>query len=174
MNLLATGDPVAILRALKTHLLVTPTVVGEVLFLEGETPDSERVRIDLEPLAVAGVLSRVILGEDELELVVRLVRVVDDGEAEVMAVALTRGVRMATDDRKARRIASENGCVLLSTPELLHSWQTAASVSDELMSRVLGSVGRRSRYRPPMHHPLSGWWAELLFFDEAHVCHPGI
>ena len=168
MNLLATGFPVAILQALKMVLLIPPTVDGEAIYLENEKPGGPRVLIDLAPLEAAGVLSKVALTGDEFDLVVQLARTVDDGEAEVIAIGLRRGLEIATDDRKARRIALGQGGVLLSTPDLLLRWQTSASIPDQVMGQILGSVGRRSRYRPPVAHPLHKWWMDLLVQDQAH------
>ena len=162
MNLLATRCAVEILRALNLLLLVPPAVAAEILYLESEEPNGEREQIDLAPLEAAGVLTRIDLTDPELNLVLDLARVVDDGEAEVIAVALTRTLTIATDDRKARRVAMERGATLLSTPEVLHRWQSQAEASAERMSQVLNLIGRRSRYRPRSEHPLYRWWMSLI------------
>ena len=166
MNLLASGFPVDILQALNVVLLVAPRVDGEALYLESENPGGDRVLIDLNPLEAAGVVSRISLTDDELDLVVQLVREVDDGEAEVIAVGVLRNVEIATDDRKARRVAAERGGSLLSTPELLVAWQSSASIPDQTMTAVVRQVSRRSRYRPARMHPLYGGWMQLLSSDE--------
>ena len=162
MNLLATGEVVAILKALRMRLLISPVVDGEAFYLEGEEPGDPREAIDLSPLEMAGVLVRVELSDEELNLVVDLARSVDDGEAEAIAVGSLRGLRVATDDRKARQIATRIGCVLLSTPDVLRAWQQAGSIADDVMTRVLSKVSSRSRYRPPRDHPFYQWWMELI------------
>lgn len=162
MNLLATRCAVEILRSLNLLLLVPPAVAAEVIYLESEEPNSEREQIDLTPLEVADVLVRLDLSDAELELVLEFARIVDDGEAEVMAVALTRAVTMATDDRKARRVATERGGTLLSTPEVMYRWQSQAEASTERISHLLNLIERRSRYRPRSDHPLHGWWMSTL------------
>lgn len=168
MNLLATGRAVEILRAVRLVLLVPPTVDREALFLESETPDDPRTPVDLDPLVQARVLSKVSLSDEEVEVVVKLAQSVDDGEAEVIAVGSVRQLAIATDDRKARRVASARGSQLMSTPDLLMRWQAASSTSEEEVARVLGLIGRRSRYRPPRSHSLYDWWMKLLVLDETH------
>jgi predicted nucleic acid-binding protein len=162
MNLLATGCATEILRALELTLLAGATVSGELLYLESREVTGQREQIDFTPAEEAGVLNKVILEDRELGLVIALAQLVDDGEAEVIAIALTRGIVMATDDRKARRIALERGASLLSTPELLHRWQDLSSVPAQRMTHVLKLVNRRSRYRPPTTHSLYDWWMSLL------------
>jgi predicted nucleic acid-binding protein len=168
MNLLATGSAVAILQALKLVLLIPPTVDGEALYLESENPSGARTLVDLAPLEVAGVLSKVDLSDSEIDLVVELVRTVDDGEAEVIAVGLMRNLAIATDDRKARRVAWQHGGNLLSTPDLLLDWQRTDAIPDDEMAKILALVSQRSRYRPPRAHPLHEWWMGLLMLNEAH------
>jgi hypothetical protein len=162
MNLLATSCAVEILGDLGLTLLVPPAVASEVLYLEPLDADGQREQVDLTPLEEAGVLVRLLIEEHEIDLLVELARIVDDGEAEVIAIGLTRKMPIATDDRKARRVASERGTDLLSTPDILHRWESSAAISADRMGETLGLVGRRSRYKPPVGHPLYGWWMALL------------
>ena len=162
MNLLATDCAVEILRALAIVFVVPPTVASEALYRESGTAGDARTQIDLAPLVAAGALRRTALHADEIDRVVELARLVDDGEAEVMAIALARAISMATDDRRARRLATERGVALLSTPDLLQRWQASAAVPSARLRQILALVSRRSRYRPPRGHPLYDWWMSLL------------
>lgn len=162
MNLLATGCAVEILRATRTVLMAPPTVAGEVLYLESDAVGGAREQIDLTPLEDSGVLVKLVLDDPEVDLLLELAQVVDDGEAEVMAVALNRSIAMATDDRKARRVAGDRRASLISTLEILQRWESVATVSAERMQTVLNLVSHRSRYRPAVGHPLYGWWIQLV------------
>ena len=163
MNLLGSGAAAEILQSLDVIFLAPPTVCGESIYLESLLPGGEREKIDLSALVDAGVLIRIDLDDAELDLVVDLARIVDDGEAEVIAVALIRNLSMATDDRKARRTASDRGIAnLLSTPELIHAWSEASRPGNDRLSKVTRSISRRTRYRPPHSHPLHGWWMSYL------------
>lgn len=162
MNLLATGCAAGILLALNIVLHVPPTVAAEAIYLEGEDVGGPHEQIDLTELEQRDVLSRVALSDRELDLVVDLARTVDDGEAEVIALALTRSVAMATDDRKARRVAMQRGTTLTWTADLLRRWHDAAAADDSRMAEILQRVTRRSRYRPPPDDSLFTWWMNLI------------
>lgn len=162
MNLLATGCAAEILRATNIVLMTPPTVAGEALYLESEEMGGTREQIDLTPLEDAGVLVKVALEDAEVDLVLELARIVDDGEAEVLAIALSRGIDMATDDRKARRVAAERHASLISTLEILHRWESSAGVPHDRMQRVMNLVSHRSRYRPASGHPLYEWWSHIV------------
>lgn len=160
MNLLASGCLEEILTTLGITLLVPPTVSNETIYLEGVDERSGRVPIELSPFEAAGLVSVPELGPDELDLLVELAAVVDDGEAEVIAIAIVRQLTMATDDRKARRVAESRSVALVTTPELLQRWQATASVPPDRVGEALRSIERRSRYRPAVTHALYDWWTE--------------
>ena len=162
MNLLASGVAIQILESQAIVFVVTPAVAQEALYLEPLEPDGQRERINLAPLEEAGLLRRVELEDPELELVVGLARVVDDGEAEVIAVAVNRRLPVATDDRKARRVAAEHGVTLQSTPDLVRGWWAALDPPDDTLGDVITRIRRRSRYRPPNTHALHEWWSSHL------------
>jgi predicted nucleic acid-binding protein len=162
MNLLATSCAVEILQTTGLVLMTPPTVAGEALYLESEEAGGTREQIDLTPLESAGVLVKVLLDDLEVNLMLELARIVDDGEAEVLAISLNRGIKMATDDRKARRLASERHASLISTLEILQRWESKVSVAPERMQTVLSLVARRSRYRPALGHTLYEWWSQLI------------
>lgn len=165
MNLLATGCAGDILLVLNTEAQVPPTVASEAIHLESNESDevgSLREQIDLAELEQRGVLSRTALSDQELDLVIDLARTVDDGEAEVIAISLTRKIAAATDDRKARRIALQRGASLTTTAELLHRWHGTGGVDDARMSEILRRVTRRSRYRPRPEDSLFAWWMTLV------------
>ncbi len=158
MNLLATGCAEEILAALEITPLVPPAVAAEAVYLEGRHQGGPRERVDLSAFYASGLALDVRLDAAETDLVVELATSVDDGEAEVIAIALARHLTMATDDRRARRIAAERSVTLLSTPELLWQWQEVSAVPATRMGEVLGAISRRSHYRPGVSHALYEWW----------------
>ncbi len=160
MNLLASGCAEEILATLRLTLVVPPAVAAEVIYIEDPERGGGRQAIDLSPLEAPGLVAVTSVDATGLDLVVDLAAVVDDGEAEAIAIAEVRRLSIATDDRKARRIASERSVALSSTPELLHAWQRVGQIAMPRLSAVLRSIERRSRYRPPRDHPLFSWWSE--------------
>lgn len=158
MNLLASEYAEQILTTLQVTQIVPPAVAGEAIYLEGTQEGSAREAVNLSRLQAAGLLMVMPLDASELDVVVELAATVDDGEAEVIAIALARRMTMATDDRKARRIAEQRAASVVSTPELLYQWQLVGSIPDPHVRQALSSIERRSRYRPGANHPLHDWW----------------
>jgi predicted nucleic acid-binding protein len=84
-----------------------------------------------------------------------------DGEAEAAALAAVRGYILATDDRKARRVATERCSTLrlTGTLELLREWQSTAGIVDAVIASALRRIAERATYRPRRTDPLWSWWA---------------
>jgi hypothetical protein len=107
--------------------MLPEAVVDEALFLrcassgfsdhsKPESAESAREPILLEQHIQNGLLT-VIRPETEEEVVayVTFAHELDDGEAMALAIAQTRGWQLATDDRKAIRLAGEAGVPVLTT-----------------------------------------------------------
>lgn len=159
MNLLATGHLDAILKAHGVTGLVCPRTEAEALYLNPRAAGGFREMIDLEAFVADGALRRVNLEDPEVSTFVRLAAKVDDGEAQVLAVALHRSLGVATDDRKARRLAGDLGISVHSTPELLKVW--AAGVSASEASAAVVDIEVRASYRPRRSDPLRDHWESV-------------
>lgn len=118
--------------------------------------------IALEQAIAEGYLELCDLeGTQEFSSYVNFATQLGDGEAACLAIALSRGWTVATDDRKARRIAGELGISLVSTPELVNRWVQATSPAEELVVEVLKNIERFARFRPRKADSLHGWWMDL-------------
>ena len=118
--------------------------------------------IDLDDAIAAGYIRTCqVEGQDELDAFVRFAMQLDDGEACCLAIAMSRGWTVATDDRKARRIASENGIELISTAELIQRWVDAVSASEGAVADVLKKIELFAKFRPRRTDPLYGWWTGI-------------
>jgi hypothetical protein len=111
-------------------------ILAEALFLRrsrepaaddvgSSTADPTREPILLDSLA-PGLLT-VVRPETEVELAayVTFASELDDGEAMALAIAQSRGWQLATDDRKAIRLAGEAGVPVLTTPTVVKRWVDA-------------------------------------------------
>ena len=162
INLYAAGNLLTLLPALGAEWYITEIVVRESGFIRKADPDDPtkfvKEPIDLKPALDAAILHTCTATDDELALFVELAALLDDGEAMCLAIAQSRGWTLATDDRKARRIARERGVFLLSTPELLKQWATitAAHVGD--VARVLHNIQTFARFQPNSSLPEVDWW----------------
>ena len=163
INLVATGRPLEILAASDYRLLVPQIVGNELGYLDvaGSEPE-ERELIDLAPLVGAGSALVIDLESEELEEYVIFARAVDDGEAAALAVAHHRELRIATDDRKAQRVASqaEPSIAIIRTSELLRTW--SENVSPAEVSAALRAIRDRAHYVPRSSDPNYAWWVGLL------------
>lgn len=163
INLVATGRSVEILAANDYRLLVLRAVADELGYLDivGSEP-VERELIDLAPLVSAGSALVVDLVSEELEQFVIFARDVDDGEAAALAVAHRRDLRIATDDRKAQRVASqaEPSIGIIRTSELLRTWSESVELAE--VSQVLRAIRDRAHYIPRTSDPNYAWWIRLL------------
>jgi predicted nucleic acid-binding protein len=88
--------------------------------------------------------------DEEKELYVDYATQLDDGEAMSLALVYSRGFSMASDDRKARRLFTEeigDPKRLLSTSQILKEWSEKAGMNAANLKQVLTDVSRRGRFR---------------------------
>ena len=143
--------------------MTTTVVASETLWLDPLDPAGPRERFDHDALVEQG-LSLIELEEGELALFVELARVLDDGEASVIAVAAHRRLQVATDDRKALRLASSQSPPIetVRTTELVKQWANSSASNERLVGKVLRSIAKRSNYTPRRDDPEFGWWMSAI------------
>jgi predicted nucleic acid-binding protein len=164
LNLLATGEIESILSALNKRWLVCAAVEKESLYLRTEDPNNP-----LEPVSLAPLLSAKLLeicdieNADEAQLYVNYSVRLDDGEAMSVALAVARGYRLATDERKARRIFSESGAPrhLSSTSQIIKEWTEIEKISRERAKSVLLAIIQKARFLPSASDENFQWWNEV-------------
>lgn len=165
INLSAAGDLNEWLKHLGGQWHVPKAVMGEALFLRVEQADGEitRERISLEPMVQSQLLRACEPeGSAELELYFELAAALDDGEAMALAIAKSRGWMLATDDRKAIKLAVELNVSVLTTPELVKRWAQKSSATKTDLREVLLRIQSRARFFPPEHSPLHDWWFKIV------------
>ena len=164
INLSATGELNRFLRQLGGKWHVPRVVQAEALYLRAEQPDGtvEREAISLQPAISAGVLIPCDITEPtESDLYVQLASSLDDGEAMALALAKSRGWRLATDDRKAISMATQLDVEVVTTPELVNVWAVSTQASVEEQRRLIRLIQSRARFFPNRHSPHRGWWHDL-------------
>jgi predicted nucleic acid-binding protein len=166
LNLFASGEPKAILHYLG-GVYVSEQVQGEALWIrqyDNESPPQLVPRqIDLTDCIANGAIELCRFEQQqEFELFVHLAGQLDDGEASVLAMAKARGWIVATDDKKARRIAAEQNISTISTSEMLHAWMLSEKMSDDRIGELLRKVQRFGRFTPRRTDSLYGWWMQHL------------
>jgi predicted nucleic acid-binding protein len=121
----------------------------------------DMIPIDIEPLIRSGVLQVLTLsGSDEQTLFIENVASLDDGEAMSLAIASSRRLELAVDDKAAIKFAREHfpEMCLWTTPELIKYWADAVRPPADVLGSVIEKIESRSRYFPPRAHPLAQWW----------------
>lgn len=167
INLYAAGDPTSLLVPLGWEIYVSRQVMEESLYLLRENSESEpqfvQERIDLQPAIDGGGLRVCDVAEgDETDLYVQLATTLDDGEAACLAIAKSRGWALATDDRKAIRLAEGLRVGTITTPEMIKSWADATRASDTDVAVVLRKIQAFARFVPRRASPLYDWWIRLV------------
>jgi hypothetical protein len=85
-----------------------------------------------------------------------------DGEAMCIAIAEQRGWLIATDDRKAIRIAQQVGLTVVSCPELVKRWADATGPDQGTLQKVLQDIQVLAQFKPNATMPEYQWWVDEL------------
>jgi hypothetical protein len=131
---------------------------------EAVAPDALRRQPLLLDQAIDSGLLTVVQPDNDAELTayVDLAAELDDGEAMALAIARCRGWQLATDDRKAIRLAGEFGVPVLTTPTVLKRWADQLSPPPAEIRAVLIAIRDRARFLPGGRDPLCDWWMERM------------
>lgn len=162
INLLATERAEEVIGALGVPGYVCPAVLDETLYIRAEHPADPFKEVRLAPILDAGILKRIALETDkEYQLYVSYSVMLDDGEAMTLAIADSRALAVATDDKKARRVAQREGSHItqvVSTPMLIRNWVNTERPAEKMVREAIKRIETTARYRPREVDPLRPWW----------------
>ncbi len=168
IDLLVSGHAEAILQA-SGHVWHLPVAVqGEVAFVRDHDPAQPgqfvNVPVDLSPYLASGVLS--LCQPDDPQEQARFLHYAtifrSDGESMCLALAEARGWAVATDDRKAIRIATQAGLSVVSSPQLLKMWADAIRPDAAVLEKALNDIQTLARFVPQSSMPEAAWWVGRL------------
>jgi predicted nucleic acid-binding protein len=115
--------------------------------------------VDLTDHLHSGAFQIIELARDEVPLFVELAALVDDGEAATIAAAIKRGLLLATDDRKARRLCAERGLALpTGTVALIRRYCEAQALDQGRICHLLRRISNRASFQAPRGDPDLKWW----------------
>ena len=166
ISLYASGQMGEILAAIPRSMTVATYVAErEALWIWGE-PDPAGVRpkdqIQLQPFVDRGLLHLVhIDSEEEAEVLATFAAMIrGQGEAITGAIAYCRNWAIVVDDRRARRLFTEQTphLQLLYALDLVKHWADNTDAPADLITQALRNIRRRATYRPALDHPLLVWW----------------
>jgi hypothetical protein len=168
IDLLASGHAETILRTCGYAWHLPVAVQGEVQFVRQPDPDSPgkiiKVVADLGPLLGAGVLALCQTeNQQESDLFTQYAtQFRSDGEAMCLALAEARSWLIATDDRKAIRIARQAGLSVVSCPELVKTWADVDHPDRGVLTKALEDIELLAHFRPSVTMPEYQWWMDQL------------
>ncbi len=165
INLYATGDMRGFLTESAWAWHIPSAALAESLFIRvvSDKDDDKREPIEPQPFIDESLLTLVDVScADETELYVRLAGDLDDGEAMAMAIAKLRGWTLATDDRKAKRLAVDLGVPVVSTPELVQQWAEAGRMPPDRVKTILLNIESRARFTPAQNARCHDWWIAAI------------
>jgi predicted nucleic acid-binding protein len=120
------------------------------------------VPIDIEEAVRSGSLWQCrIEGNVELDAFVRFAAALDDGEAACLAIALSREWTVATDDKKAIRLATSAGVPVITTPAIIKKWMDITKPTEEQIAEVIHRIERFAKFQPNRSNADYGWWIQL-------------
>jgi hypothetical protein len=167
IDLLASGQAEAILRATGHDWHLPTSVQAEVKYVRQHDPDNpgsyKNVTADLTLLVKSGALAP--CQPDDPQEEARYVHYAtlfrSDGEAMCLALAESRGWIVATDDRKAIMVARQAGLTVASCPELVKLWADSTRPDAPSLVQVLTDIQTLAQFRPNSRMPRSDWWNNL-------------
>jgi len=168
IDLLASGHVEAILRAAGFDWHLPSAVHGEVRYVRQHDPGQPgqflKVAVDLSPLIASGALQVCGPGDqtEQDRFVHYAAQFRSDGEAMCIALAERRGWTLATDDRKAIRVARQAGLVVVSCPGLVKRWADATGPDQSTLHKVLQDIQVLAQFRPNPSMPEYQWWVDEL------------
>jgi hypothetical protein len=80
----------------------------------------------------------------------------------VMPDAEQRKWVVATDDRRAIRVAQQAGLTVVSCPELVKAWADATVPDRAALSKVLEDIQVLAQFKPNPTMPEYQWWVDEL------------
>jgi hypothetical protein len=170
LNLWATQRIVEIIRTLPRPCAVAQYVRDREALWVGrhrQGPAADYERIDLSELVACDIIEVLALeGEEEMAHFIALASSpgLDDGEAMSGALAHSRGLVVATDDRAALATFARHHPPIStrSTASLIKHWVECASVDDTTLRTALGDIRERACFEPGVRDPLHGWWRTAI------------
>ncbi len=89
---------------------------------------------------------------------------IDDGEAQVLAIAKHRGFVLLTDDRKAARIAARPDVAVrtITTANVLQTWAGLDTKNEARVSEIVERISVLAKFSPRSDSPDYAWWTTYL------------
>ncbi len=168
IDLLATNVAEAILRANRLTWHLPSAVQREVKYCR-QHDSTQPGKFLIAPADLSGMVSSGALAvcdpvnQQELDRFIHYAAIFrSDGEAMCLAIAEDRKWVVATDDRKAIRVAQQAGMTVVSCPELLQTWADATGPDQGTLHKILQDIQVLAQFKPNPTMPGYQWWIDEL------------
>lgn len=168
IDLLASGDAEAILRASGFNWQLPSAVQAEIQYRRQYDPaqpgKTVNVPVDLSAMIASGLLTVCNpQTQQEMDRFTHYATVFrSDGEAMCIALAEQRKWVVATDDRKAIRVAQQAGLTVVGSPELVKAWALATGPDQAALNKLLQDIQVLAQFTPNPATPEYQWWVDAL------------
>ncbi|GBF81375.1 hypothetical protein [Aphanothece sacrum] len=163
-NFVASGHFLSILTTIPVQVVITQTVYEqELIKFDRFEPEDKQQFND----AIIQEMVKIVDLESEIEadLFVNYAAILgDDGESATGAIAINREWSIATDDKAAIKLFSQEApnLQILSTPDIIKYWSEINHLSSDKLYTILDAIRVKARYLPNKNHPLENWWKTAL------------
>jgi hypothetical protein len=168
IDLLVSGHFEEILRANGYAWRLPTAVQAEVQYVRQYDPAGKvpfvPVPVDLSAHLPSGLLTLCQPDDpgEQAGFVAYATQFRSDGEAMCLALAESRGWTVATDDRRAVRVAGQVGLTVISCPQLVKRWFDATQPDSATLVQVLTDIQTLAQFRPHPAMPEAAWWFKQL------------
>jgi hypothetical protein len=158
----------AILQATGYAWHLPDAVKAEVQFVRQHNPARPgsflNAPVDLSPHLNSGLLTACQPADpkEQNRFVQCAAQFHSDGEAMCLAIAQSRGWLVATDDRKAIRIAQGTGLYVISCAELVKKWADATRPDPDDLLHALLEIQTLAKFQPNSEMPEAAWWNKVM------------
>jgi predicted nucleic acid-binding protein len=167
LNLYAGWGGLENLRLLEHSWFICKTVEGESQLTReyDEHHEPQDRELVLQPFVQSGLI-QVIAPEtdEEFSSYIEFAQLIDDGEAQAIALAKHRALTLLTDDRKALKLAHrpDVGINTISTVDVLREWIERGAIEIADVRNTLTRIRELARFAPAKNTADLTWWIAQL------------
>lgn len=166
LNLHCGWGSVAELRHIRSTFHLPPVIASELQYVRDYDSNGDFVKkaLSLGELLHQHPFVQPVPSAEEVELAVLLSRRLDDGEAQGIAIAATRGLNFCSDDAAVHKAVRSEGIEvpLVSTAGLLVAWAGTDVQRLAGLPAIVQRIADLGRFKPHAWSPDLPWWEERL------------
>jgi hypothetical protein len=147
--------------------------LSEAQYIREFGVNGQIVSQQIDPSHLLGQFSLKVLSDlsdEEASLRIKLAHMLDDGEAEGLALATYRGYTFCSDDKPVQEAATalKLPTPIVSTPDLLQVWASNDAQRTTMLRSVIRRITELSRFTPHRSSPHLSWWQQMLAASVEH------